>query len=318
MSTGRVYPVKIGTEVYSALCQTDPERLTHWHGVLADAREMSMPVLCQCRPDENLPLFARNLKGTLHLQSYPHKKPLHHPSCRFYSGEDQAEAGEDSVQMPTRRRLVIPTLARRGGKAATDQDRPSEPETKAPGRSGADYRTVGLGEILRELWEEAGLNQWEDRWKGHRTIFTVLGRLRGYADQLELYGQPLSLRLAVGGVHEGEAATAQAKEQFEEAAKNEQWMLVAGKLAAFKQDASANQRLRLRNFHGLPWIVMTNAVDKKLRETCAQSYTAWEQGKDAFALVLVKRGQREQWFALDAAMLATDERFMPIAGTEGN
>lgn len=311
----RAYSIQIGHETYGVRVQTDSQKAHFWQSVLGRAKAAGTPVHCLCLRDDQARLLSVHQRGSrYHLQAFPNQGESHARQCRFYreaTGPKNAfpeTTDEPAQDEPPRDRLPMGF--------AMPAHSPSMGGAGAGGpRNSPRIHRVSLEYLLIKLWNTASLNEWKASWAGKRNMFTVLNRLRTAATEIEINGEPLAQNLVIGEIHEGGTADAHNVGVLKRAAESHRRILVLGRLAGAKRHDQPLGPLRLRNFHGAPFLLMSAEVAHIAEGKHSGAIAAWRRGEQAvFALAMVEPGDRGRWFVADVGFLACDERF--IAGSE--
>ncbi len=312
---GKTFPVQIGQETYGVRAQTDPQMAHFWQSVLGRAKTAGTPVHCLCPGDDRARLLSVHERdGRYHLQAYPNQGESHAMECRFHrdaSGPKNAfpeTTDEPAQDEPPRDRLPLGF--------AMPTHSPSMGGAGAGGpRNSPRIHRVSLKYLLIKLWNTANLNEWKPSWAGKRNTFTVLNRLRTAATEIEINGEQLAQNLVIGELHEGGTGDAHNAAVIKRAAEARRRILVLGRLAAAKRQDQPLSPLRLRNFHGAPFLLMNAEVTHIAEGKYGPAIAAWRRApKPVFTLAMVEPSDRGRWFVVDVGFLACDERF--VAGSE--
>ena len=307
------YPVLIERATFDIDAQTHPDKLMAWQRVLARAKSSAHEVVCLCTTDgERLLLSVHEKDARYHLQGYPRQGHLHLRSCRFHRearGRKNALPERDSP-LPVHRDLqdrlplgfVIPNEGTQRGGAGPSGSRDTPRVIRK-----------SLETVLADLWKRAGLDQWDDRWIGKRTLFTVLSRLRTAATELEINGELMSSNLIVGELGEGGKAADHNATVKRKAQERRRRILVLGRLARPKSEIQSLSPLRLRNFHGAPFLLMSAELTHLVESEGAAPLSAWRADHNTvFVLAMAEPADRGRWFVVDIGFLVCDSRYVPL------
>ena len=307
---GKTFPVQIGQDTYGVLAQTDPLKARFWQSILGRAKTAGTPVHCLCPGDDRARLLSVHERdGRYHLQAYPNQGESHAMECRFHrDASGPKNAFPETTDEPPRDRLpmgfAMPTHSPSMGGAGAG----------GPRNSPRIHR-VSLEYLLIKLWNTAGLNEWKPSWAGKRNMFTVLNRLRTAATEIEINGEQLAQNLVIGELHEGGTADAHNAAVIKRATEARRRILVLGRLAAAKRQDQGLSPLRLRNFHGAPFLLISAEVAHIAEGKHSAPIAVWRHwDQPVFALAMVEPGDRGRWFVTDVGFLACDERF--VAGSD--
>lgn len=150
---------------------------------LSSAYARKLRPLCLCI-DPPAEMYLARLSSRIAVKRMPGTGPRHAQDCPHYQSQEEAEATvpllgsaiqEDPASGRTVLRLEASLSSRPGGAQGPVSSRPRD-EVKDRGRR------LSLGDLLRYLWSEAGLNQWRPEWSGRRSWGTVRRRLLESAD----------------------------------------------------------------------------------------------------------------------------------------
>lgn len=310
-----VFPVRIGQDVYDVRTQIDPVKAPYWQSVLSRAKVVGAQVHCLCLQDgQALLLSVHEREGRYHLQSFPNQGDSHAIGCRFHrAATGPANAFPRSPdELPLKEPPEEPVVDRLPlGFAIPTQS----PSIRGSSSSGAKHvarvRRVSLDQLLIALWERAGLNEWKASWQGKRNTFTVLNRLRTAATEITINGEQLAANLLIGELDQGGKADRHNGAVIERAIGTRRRVLVLGRLAAAKHPLQPLSPLRLRNYHGTPFFLMSAEVVSAIEKEHRFALAEWRnRQRPVFALVMAEPSDRGRWFVVDAGLLMCDDRFV--------
>lgn len=311
----RFFAIRIGQATYGVSAQTDSHKVSFWQSVLARAKASGTPVLCLCSGDSSrLQLSVHESRGRYHLQAFPGQGEAHKNSCRFH--RDSRGAKNLLPEPPNRTEQDEAPKDRLPLGFTVSRQAPATGGTRGVGtKQSPRVHRVTLEDLLQRLWQLAGLNEWKASWTGKRNTFTVLNRLRSAATEIEINGEQLAQNLVIGELHEGGTADAHNAAAIKRATEARRRVLVLGRLASAKRQDQPLSPLRLRNFHGAPFLLMSAEVTHIAEGKYDQAIATWRRGdQPVFALAMIEPGDRGRWFVVDVGFLACDERF--VAGSE--
>ena len=159
---------------YRVLGQVVPEG-ERLQPLLAEAYARKMPVLCECRPGSELPLYIAHRNDRYVLARWPGSGARHATACDHYEAPDHLtgmgqvrgsaviddeESGETSLKLG----FPLSRGAARLAPAALTNDKPT---VKSAGQK------LSIRGLLHVLWDRAELTHWHPKMAGKRSWFVV-------------------------------------------------------------------------------------------------------------------------------------------------
>lgn len=186
MRAMRTHAFKIGAEDFSLeRIQQDPEA---WQSALARSHREREECLCLCQPGGVRMVVHK--RDQFHLRRLANGGAAHHPDCRSHALLD--DSMHESTEQPDGLHYPASCFSNRRTQHLRSHRRPTAPAN--PPASSNGPRPDTLGQILLELWRNAGLCSWRHGFT-HKGWGYVNNRLLAASERVTLNGLPIAAML---------------------------------------------------------------------------------------------------------------------------
>ena len=306
---------------YRVLGQVVPEG-ERLQPLLAEAYARKLPVLCECRPGTELPLYIAHRNERYVLARWPGSGARHATACDHYEAPDHltgmgqvrgSAVIDDEKSGETSLKLGFP-LSRGAARLAPAALTNDKPTVKSTGQK------LTMRGLLHVLWDRAELTHWHPKMAGKRSWFIVRRALVEAATGCKAKQEALPHMLFVPEtfrLEDKEDIRARRRAALERVYRSpDEMMVVIGEIKEIVPGHGA-ERIVLRHVGDMPF-VMNPDMARRFHKRFAGELALWQaqdsvRGNDGHLVIAGSFARRRQgtFDLVEVALMPVTGEWMP-------